>query len=339
MERNKRLERLLSLINALQSAQPRTVQELAKLIGVSRRTVFRDLELLESSGVVFQYDRGTGRYSAERASLLPPVTLTHAEALALALASQTVRRGGYVPDETVATSAALKLESILPQAVRDYCGPLLKRMEIRPDPASDVNSIRETLPIIQAALLNQRKLKVKYDSYAEGRIIDAVLHPHRLAYIHRGWYVVAYTEEVSRILTYKVERILRMRTLEDTYRMSRDFSLDEYFGNAWLMIRGDVRYHVKVRFLEMVAGNVDEVHWHKTQCTTFQKDGSLLFEVDVDGLEEISWWILGYGDQAQVLEPTELHDLIALRVRRMCAYYNHHEPVDEEFAGSGSVGG
>jgi predicted DNA-binding transcriptional regulator YafY len=87
------------------------------------------------------------------------------------------------------------------------------------------------------------------------------------------------------------------------------------------MIRGDKRYHVKIRFLKRVAGNVDEILWHKTQRTTFEEDGSLLFEVDVDGIDEIAWWALGYGDQAQVLEPPELREKVAGHAERMQRYY------------------
>ena len=71
-----------------------------------------------------------------------------------------------------------------------------------------------------------------------------------------------------------------------------------------------------------VAGNVDENAWHKTQQTMFESDGSLIFEVDVDGIEEISWWVLGYGDQAQVIDPPELRKMIADRVAGMHRHYS-----------------
>jgi predicted DNA-binding transcriptional regulator YafY len=44
--------------------------------------------------------------------------------------------------------------------------------------------------------------------------------------------------------------------------------------------------------------------------------------VQVSGLREISWWILGYGDQAEVLKPAALRDLIAQRALRMAEMYN-----------------
>ena len=47
-----------------------------------------------------------------------------------------------------------------------------------------------------------------------------------------------------------------------------------------------------------------------------------VFEVDVDGLGEISWWILGYGDQAEVLEPAKLREMIASHAEGMLAKYD-----------------
>ncbi len=318
----QRIERLLKLIQALESGRSRTADDLAAFAGISRRTVFRDLGLLERCGIRYHYDRETKRYSAERESLLPPVTLSHAEAMTLMLAARHMANSPLVLDAASAESAGLKLESMLPAAIRDDCGPILGRTEIRDSPASDSTSIREAAAVLQVALIDQKKVHVEYDSYYEGKVIATVLHPYRLAYIHRGWYLIAHSEEASAVQTYKVERIMSLRLLETGFVMTPGFCLEAYFGNAWLMIRGDERFHVRIRFLPKVAGNVDEVLWHKTQQTLYEEDGSLLFEVDVDGIEEISWWVLGYGDQAEVLEPPELRELIAQRVARMHDCYS-----------------
>ena len=57
-----------------------------------------------------------------------------------------------------------------------------------------------------------------------------------------------------------------------------------------------------------LAGTVAEVQWHPSQKVTWLYDGQIDFHVRVDGLGEIAWWILGYGDQVEVvsgLEPGE----------------------------------
>ncbi len=315
----ERIERILKLIRGLQSGRVSSAGRLAEHVGVSPRTVFRDLELLRKSGVGYEFDPLTKRYTAERVSLLPPVSLTHAEALALMMVTRNALGRHFIPDEEAAASAALKVESMLPPALQDYCGPLLRVIEIRHDPVSDPASVRAIIPTLQAALIHRQK---RYDSYFERRQIDAILHPYRIAFIHRGWYLIAHTEKTSDVRTYKIERILSVEVLSEHYHHDPHFNLDAYFGNAWQMVREERSYHVKIRFAPKVASNVDEITWHKTQHTTWQEDGSLLFEVDVDGIQEISWWILGYGDQAEVLEPQELRDLMGRHALRMNAYYN-----------------
>ena len=316
-----RTERLLRLFRLLEAGHPRSVDELAEMAGISRRTAFRDLRLLQQAGFPYRYDRSTRSFSTEQSPVLPPLSLNASEALGLLLAVRQHASSHVSPDAGAAVSAALKLESMLPRVLQDYVQPRLEHVELRPEPASDARSIADMLSILQSALARTRKVQVRYDSYYESKQVECVLRPYRLAYIHRGWYLIAYTDDRAQILTYKIERIMEIKTLQEKYELDPAFSLDEYFGNAWLMIRGDRRYHVRIRFLPKVAGNVDEVLWHRTQHTQHEPDGSLLFEVDVDGIEEIGWWVLGYGDQAQVLEPPELSEWIAQHAERMLAFY------------------
>jgi proteasome accessory factor B len=104
--------------------------------------------------------------------------------------------------------------------------------------------------------------------------------------------------------------------------MPRGFSIERYLGNAWnLMPQSGGDVHVAVRFAPLVARNVAEVAWHKTQRLEFEDDGFLVYHVDVSGLNEIVWWILGYGDQAEVLQPAKLRRLVAERVKNMQTLY------------------
>jgi predicted DNA-binding transcriptional regulator YafY len=325
--KSERIERLLKLIQIMQSGRSYDVDTLADEAGVSRRTVFRDLNLLTQAGIPFVYDRANQRYRIEQSVVLPPLSLTLGEALAYLLAVRHALDSPALPQRQQAAAAALKIEGLLPPNVQDFCGPLLEGVESRPGPASDTESIVDMLDELQRSLAERVQLHARYDSYLDERVIEGILHPYRLAYIHRAWYVIGRWESTEpgaadpQVKTFKVERFVQIKRLMDHYRMDPDFSLDSYFGNAWLMIRGDTRHAVKVRFDELVAGNVEEVRWHRTQRTHRQADGSLIFEVDVDGLKEIVWWILGYGDRAEVLEPPELRAMVAQHAERMLAYY------------------
>lgn len=320
--RTDRVERMLKILRALQSISGYAADDLAELVGVDRRTIFRDLDLLKRSGIHFSFDRASQRYRLAREGSVPPVRLTHSEALALLLCLRQSATHGALPDIRSFASAGLKIESLLPAPLQDHCGRLLAEVEFKAPPMSDSNSVLDTLLALQVALADRSKVAIHYDSLYDGGVIEVVIRPYRLAHINRGWYIIAHSEQVDAVRTFKIERLIQMRVLDERYDLDAEFSLERYLGNAWLMIPGDKEYHVRVRFHPEVASNVDEVCWHATQQTRWEDDGWLTFEVDVSGIGEISWWVLGYGDRAQVLDPPELRQLIAERVAGMYQYYH-----------------
>ena len=81
-------------------------------------------------------------------------------------------------------------------------------------------------------------------------------------------------------------------------------------------------YNVHLHFTPKVAGNVAEVKWHRSQRVEWNDDGSIEFYVRVDGLGEIIWWILGYGDQVKVIAPAILAKRVAGVARRMVKQYS-----------------
>ncbi|MCB9849668.1 MAG: transcriptional regulator [Phycisphaerales bacterium] len=316
-----RTQRLIRLLQMLQSGRKYDADALAEDLRVSRRTLFRDLNMLEAAGVPYGYDKKTQRYSIGKDYFLPPVNLTVGEALALMLITRKLTNRQVHPEYRQAIEAAMKVEAAIPPRVRRHCGSIIDNVDVEYWPISDVEGVRSVLDTVHHAINLKRKLAVKYDSYFDGGIITTTLHPYRAAFIRRAWYVIGHSERHEETRMFKLERIEQINIMQETYPPKEDFRLDEYVGNAWQMIRGEQRYHIALRFAPMVAGNVEEVLWHKTQMTQRLPDGSLRFEVDIDGLSEIAWWILGYGDQVEVLEPTELREIIAEHARNMLAFH------------------
>ena len=307
----KRIKRLLHLIQLLQQDHPVSLEALRQELSVSRRTVFRDLTVLELSGVPCRFDRQQQGYSLDRSCFLPPVALTLEEALALMLVTRRALHRQLVPQHQAVASAALKVEAALPSNVQEHCGDPLAAVDLRVIDADELDR----------AMVEHHKIALHYDSYYEGREIETVFHPYRLTFIRRGWYAIGFSETHCQVRTFKIERMTAVQVLEEEFDPDQGFNLDEHFGHAWQMIRGDRRYHVVIRFNPRVAGNVEEVLWHKTQQTRRLEDGSLIFEADVDGLSEIVWWILGYGQEAVVEEPPELRKLLTQHARAMAGHY------------------
>lgn len=100
-----------------------------------------------------------------------------------------------------------------------------------------------------------------------------------------------------------------------------DFSLEAYRGKAWRMIRGDRLYRVVITFDATVAETVSDTNWHSTQQIEEHDDNSITFTCDVEGLDEIVWWVLGYGPYATVREPAELVAMVGEMVKTTAERY------------------
>ncbi|MCP4592470.1 MAG: WYL domain-containing protein, partial [bacterium] len=244
-----RVRRILKITQLLQSGRSVDATGLAGEFGVTRRTVFRDLELLELAGVPCRYNKRDQSYQLYRPVLLPPVMLTLDEGLALMLLTRAAMSKQMVPDHTAATSGAVKIESSLPSVVREHCGDMLSGVEVRWWPMSEAESLRDLLPVLQRCVKDRRCVSITYDSYLDDKRIQVALRPYRLLFIRRGWYVIGYAEQFEMVRTFKLERIERIREEDRHFTPDSDFTLDAYFGNAWQMIRGELRHHVRIKFL------------------------------------------------------------------------------------------
>jgi predicted DNA-binding transcriptional regulator YafY len=317
-----RIHRLLKLIGLLQAGRGWSVESLAGACEVSRRTLFRDLNLLRQAGVPLQFDDRQQRYRIPGTYYLPPTNFTPEEALALLVLCHELGDDARLPFFGPARTAAVKLESSLPGRLREQLRGLSDAVSIQPAPRNPLAGQQPVYEQLIEAVAARRSVRIGYQSLTEWKDISTRLEPYRLLFSRRSWYVIGRSSLHRSRRTFNVGRIRKLEVLDDTFQIPRRFSVDRYLRNAWHLIPEPGRdSRVLVRFAKLVAQNVAEVVWHKTQQTTVREDGTLDFRVTVSGLNEISWWILGYGDQAEVLEPPELRRIVAERAARMAEQY------------------
>lgn len=312
-----RISRIVKILTSLQSGQNYSVDDLAGLVGVSRRTIFRDLNELSAIGVPFYYDGHSGSYHLDPDFFLPSIDLNLQEALSLLI---LVHKGGSHlpgPFRKSAIMGGFKIENNLPSEIKRYCNATLKDISIQHGSHSLGDSSDKVFWNLQKAVRMKRKVKFLYHSVFEGGEIETVIDPYHLTFKSRGWYVIGFSSMHGEMRTFKLNRIVKLSILEKCFVPTEKFDVGDYFGRAWSMIREGKICHVKLKFSKKVAKNVSEVYWHTSQQSHFNSDGTLTMEFRVDGLGEISWWILGYGDQVEVLGPAELRKRVAKVARNM----------------------
>ena len=318
----KRLTRLLNLVSALQSGKGINADGLAETCGISRRTVFRDIESLKSAGVPIDYNNSNKQYRLDSTHYLPPTNFTLKESLALILLIERSAPIGPGSFSQAAREAANKIELTLPVAERDKLRELTSSISVQPPPTNPLDSQGQAYDVFFQASLSRQAVQMQYGCQTDYETIKTELNPYHMAFHQRSWFVIGYSSLHEEIRTFNLGRVFDAKLLDREFEIPPSFSIEKHFGNAWGMIKDDGPDQiVRLRFSSLVAKNVSEVSWHPKQKFEFNEDGSLEYQVKVSGLREIVWWIMGYGDQVEVIGPAKLRKQVALRYRNAVKLY------------------
>ena len=305
----ERLERLLRLLDLLRDGGPSTATELGKQLGMSSRTVLRDFEKLLEGGVsIVRGDDGTYRLDK---NTVHPWGLTESEAIRLLIVLRNLGQTqvGFLGNESL-DAVAKKLESTMSAWLRKRAEQYRELFEFQPFAQASPDRSSAFFDLLVASAIRRQRVRIRYRSLSEEMFLETDLAPYRILYAKRSWYCVGHSSLHREVRTFHLGRIATLEEMTKRFRVPKSFSLEDYFGQAWRLIREDKTYDVAVRFSSRVAKNVAEIDWHPSQEVEWEADGSIVFRARVAGVKEISWWILGYGREAEVIAPPELRELI-----------------------------
>ncbi|WP_300017642.1 WYL domain-containing protein [Pseudonocardia sp.] len=197
-------ERVLTLLGLLQQRQVWTGTELAARLGVTPRTVRRDVERLRTLGYPVQAGPGVGGgYRLGPGRDLPPLLLDDDEAIATAV-SLLVGAGGAVAGAGDAALRALtKLDRVLPVRLRHAVRTLSGSVESFDGGRTPVDP--DLLMTLARACRDEVETGFDYPSGSEVR--RRRVEPHRLVASDRHWYLLAYDLARDDWRTFRVDRI------------------------------------------------------------------------------------------------------------------------------------
>lgn len=343
--RYTRIHRLLRILTLVQSHSGWTARRLATECQVQPRTIFRDLGELEAAGIPIYFDDKARTYRLPSGFFLPPVSLTPEEALALAVICEKVAGGRQITHLAAAYRALSKIQAAMPESIREHIARLARGVEIQAAPASPEDVDADVYAKVQKAIDERCVLACVYDSATRSETVaggnpvvtsdgsrradtprggsgrEFLFEPYALLFSVRAWYVIGLHRAHRQVRHLKLSRFSALRLTTEKFDPPRSFSVEKHLGNAWRIIRGDRDYRVRILFDPVVATTMADTLWHNTQEIEEHPDGSATFHCTVSGLDEILWWVLGYGPHARVLEPEELCRRVAQAARRTAALY------------------
>ena len=294
---------------------------LATRIGVSKRTIYRDIEgMSDDGGLPIWQD--AGRFGLASDAFLPSLALTLHEAMTLFLAARILAKTSDEAD-TELVSAFVKLAEILPPVLAEHIHATVDAFA-EAVPSND--RFTRVFRTLTEAWARQRVVAIEYeaDVYEPGRPVRRTrVHPYLIepSALTHALYLMGHDEGRGARRTFKVERILSASLTPDGFEAEPGFSPARALARAWDVIADQPLEQVVLRFDPAVAKRAAETRWHPSQRLEQEADGSLVWRGEVAGLHEVRIWILGWGDQVEVLAPDALRREVAELLERAAARY------------------
>lgn len=236
--------RTLALLGLLQAHREWSGAELQTRLGVSARTLRRDIDDLRGLGYGIDSVSGVGGgYRLGIGAAIPPLVLSADEAVAIAVGLRAAASATVTGIEDAAARALVKLEQSLSSETRERISavenaivPLGSRGEVDLD----------TVITVARAIRESRALRIDYRRHDETEVRRSI-EPHRIVHTGTRWYVVARDPDRDAWRTFRLDRLTPRLPLAESFvaREIPDDAVREFTTQS--IASAPYSYHYRVR--------------------------------------------------------------------------------------------
>ncbi len=315
------IERMLRIHEELRRGAFTNCTKLAERLEVSRKTIVRDVAFMRDRlDLPIEFDPRINAYRyTHPVSAFPTVQVTEGELLALLVARKALEQYRGTPFHRQLEASFEKL-----------AGGLRDRITF--SPADELRSVsfrntglgRADLAVfntLSTAVLRQLEVEFDYRKPGARRGEHRRVRPYHLAHRENLWYLVAFDTDRAALRTFALPRISGAKTTDARFVRPNDFSPEAFFANALGVLGGPGNFEVVIRFTAAVADRVREREWHESQQVRDLPEGGLELTLRLGALAEVEGWVLGWGEEAEVLHPPELRKRLAITTTFLARAY------------------
>jgi predicted DNA-binding transcriptional regulator YafY len=328
--RNQEVIRQWKVLHALESSRHGVaIDPLADELGVTTRTIRRDLAALQEAGFPLFDERdedGRVRWRLEShglAQVEPSFTL--AELCALYISRNLLEAVSGTPFRRDLSLAFTRLEKMLSPRMRQFLDRLPSVLAAKPGPRAVGGDAHDALVAkLLEATLHCRVVTMRYHSVSSGRAKDYEIHPYRLAFATGELYLVAHVPSYGDLRTFAVSRIQSLALEKQTFTPKHAVG-DDVFANSLGVNTGPAE-PVEIAFAARVAPYVRARVWHASQELRDEADGAVTLSMQVCHDWALRSWILSWGPFARVVVPASLANEIRSDLQSADAGYRDRRP-------------
>ena len=325
MARGDQLGRQWRIIQTLITSKiGKSAADLAEDLDCNPRTVYRDLEALQAAGFPIYIEKVDGKnlwslLDTMRHHIPIPFNLMELMALYFSRDMMKVFKDTVFYDNL--ESLFNKIKTTLPKESLNYLVRVEQIFHLGLKPYKDYSRFKEIINQVHIAAINKKTVEIVYFTMSRKKETRRKVNPYRVWFFNGTFYLIGFCHYRREVRIFALDRIKMLHQIRETFEVPGDFDPNEFLRASFGIFQGEPT-PVKIWFSSQVAGYIKEKIWHESQKLETQEDGSLLFEANVAGSEEIKYWILGWGANARVLEPEFLKEEICVQAAATLASYS-----------------
>ncbi|GKS09149.1 putative HTH-type transcriptional regulator YobV [Paenibacillus chitinolyticus] len=316
-----KLERLLSIIILLLNRRMVQAKELAERFEVSVRTIYRDIETINGTGIpIVTYQGTNGGIGLAEGYRLDRNILTNDELAAIVTALRGIS-SSYGNEQHQRLME--KIHSVVPPADSEAFQHKSSRVLIDYSPWDGNEQLRPKLQLLEKAVDHCLIAEFVY-SNADGEISHRIVEPHRLILKGKHWYLQAYCLEKEQFRLFKLKRMKDLEIIPEKTFIRRELPIQARTPDrsssepSWatqfvLCFQADARHLAE--------------EWFGIEALYPVDDGSWLVKKAFPENEWLYRFILGLGHHVEVLEPPHLREIIADRAEQVAKKYRKDKPT------------
>ncbi|MDO4575801.1 MAG: WYL domain-containing transcriptional regulator [Planctomycetia bacterium] len=331
MDKNRPVLRQWKILEIL-SGKPEgvLVEELSHQLGISTRTVRRDMLMLQGT---FNLQEENGPHGKKRWKFNVPggengTRLAYDEAAALYLCRQFMEPLiGTCFWKAVNSGLGKIRRSLGPQAVF-FFERVCSTLHCTRIGWSDYTEKSEIFDCLLLGLEEQRSVVLQYRSNRATESTRYAIDPYQFLYHHGTIYLIGFSHKAKELRHWKLNRIENAEVTSHKFTLLPGFSEEKYTREMFGVYRGEKgrSQTVKILFDASVARYVQEHRWNASQKFTTLSNGDVLMTLQLTGTDELIPWVMGFGASAEILSPAFLREKIANDLQKTVSRYQKKRP-------------
>ena len=292
--------RLFRMLYYLLDRGRATAPELADRFEVSVRTVYRDVEALSGAGIPVCAEPGrNGGIYLLQGFVLDRAVLSENERREVLTAIESISATGYVSGKEILT----KLSALFHVNTENW-------IEVDYSRWGRSACDNQKFELLKTAVIRHREIKIVYENTKSIRS-NRTVRPLKLSYKSKEWYLKAFCMQKQDFRIFKLNRILELELLEQTFVPAPcpepEQEPEQAYPRIVLLFAKEAAYRV-----------YDEFDETQTEC---RKDGGLLVTARMPADAWLTGYLLSFGTQVEIIEPVYLREEVAGMAREICKKY------------------